>query len=365
MVERRDLSYEHIKLHPTRGRIFLYTDDISNALIELTKCFGIISSSPAVKVPSQRQSICQVALKLAKQTFTDHHSFAVRTKRVGQHPFTSQEIAAEVGAYLLQNLDKKGLFVDLNNPHHTLHIEIRDKEAFLFNEIIPGPAGMPYGSQGKVISLFSGGIDSPVATWFMMKRGCDVIPLFCDLDPFTTPASEKRTLEVLQKLYLYSPYRQLKVYIVPHGVLLQKISQKIPPKFTCLFCKRAMYKIASKLADSLGAKAIITGENLAQVASQTLDNLYVLDQATNIPIFRPLIGFEKNQTIKLSQTLGFYETSIQQVPSCAACPQYPETHGRLEDILTIERDLNLDSLLNEELQNLHTINLEISPQSQQ
>jgi len=289
-----------------------------------------------------------------------NQSFAIKTTRVGQHPFSSQDISVQVGAYILTNLSDRQIKVNLTNPDHTIYIEIRDKETYLFNQIIYGTGGLPYGSQGKAVSLISGGIDSPIASWLMMKRGCKIFPIFADLAPYTTSAAEDRLIQVLQRLFAYTPYKQITFYRFPHGIYLQQVKDFIPPKLTCIFCKRMMYRVAEKLALSLNAKGIVTGENLGQVASQTLDNLYVLNQAVKLPVFRPLIGFDKNETIELSKKLDIYASSIVQVPSCTAVPKYPETHGSLEDILKIEQEHDFDRISTEQFEKIEKIKIPFS-----
>ncbi|TFG05855.1 MAG: tRNA 4-thiouridine(8) synthase ThiI [Promethearchaeota archaeon] len=363
MMRRKNVPFQSIKLHPARGRFFLYTRHLDAAMEELQKCFGIISMSPAFKVPAERKLICEASLKLAEKGIVLNQSFAVKTKRVGQHSFSSQDISAEIGAYLLDNLKDRGISVNLSNPDYTLYIEIRDKDVYIFDKIIPGIAGLPYGSQGKLISLHSGGIDSPVSAWFMMKRGCDIFPLYCDLHPYTDDASYERVIQTLQKIFLYSPYSHFTFYMAPHGEALEKIKDIIPPKLTCIFCKRIMYKIAQKLASQLGAQGLTSGENLGQVASQTLDNLFVLNQAISIPIYRPLIGFDKNEIIDLSKRIGVYESSILPVTSCGAVPQYPETHGVLNDILQIEKRNQIDKIVEDEFHGIKQIKISVIPDS--
>jgi thiamine biosynthesis protein ThiI len=219
---------------------------------------------------------------------------------------------------------------------------------------------LPYGSQGKAVSLISGGIDSPAASWQMMKRGCNIFPIFADLAPYTTSAADDRLIQVLRKLFEYTPYKQITFYRFPHGIYLEQAKEFIPPKLTCIFCKRMMYRVAEKLALSLNAKGIVTGENLGQVASQTLDNLYILNQAVKLPVFRPLIGFDKNETIDLSRKLDLYASSIMQVPGCTAVPQYPETHGSLEDILKIEQEHDFDEIANEQFEKIEKIKIPLS-----
>jgi thiamine biosynthesis protein ThiI len=359
MLERRKIEYDELKLFPTRGRLFLYTSNISSAIEELKKCFGIVSISPAFKVTNERKKICEAALKLAENNFNLNDTFAIRTRRVGAHPFSSQDISAEVGSFILNKFGEKRISVNLSNPKHIFYIEIRDKDTFLFKDIIQGSGGLPYGSQGKLISLISGGIDSPIATWLMMKRGCHIIPLFCDLTPYATRAAYDRLIHVLQKLFQFTPFKHITLYRVPHGYVLQQIKEFIPAKFTCIFCKRIMYQIAEKLAVQLNAKGIVTGNNLGQVASQTLDNLYILNQAVKIPVFQPIIGFDKKETIDLSKNLELYSESTMPVPSCTAVPEYPETHGQLEKFLEIEMEHDFSTLIDDAFQKLETIQIPI------
>jgi len=359
MLERKNISYTSLKLLPTRGRIYLYTQDLFSSAQELKKCFGIVSFSPAFQVSSERELIREAALKLAETSLKMNDSFAIRTKRSGQHPFTSQEISADIGAFILKNLADRGISVDLTKPDQTIYIEIRDKNTYLFNKIIYGAGGLPYGSQGNLISLLSGGIDSPIATWLMMKRGCNIIPLFCDLTPFTDDSVKNRVKQVVRNLFEYSPFKQITLYCTPHGIILRKIKEFIPPKFTCIFCKRLMYKIAEKLAKRFNAKGVVTGENLGQVASQTLENLFVLNQSIKIPVFRPLIGLDKTEIIDLSRKIGLYQSSIMPATSCTAVPQYPETHGNLEKIIEIEVENKFQELVNEAFKAIREIKISI------
>ncbi|MDD1777840.1 MAG: tRNA 4-thiouridine(8) synthase ThiI, partial [Candidatus Helarchaeota archaeon] len=355
MLQREKIGYEKLKLIPTRGRLFIYTEELTRAMEVLKKCFGIVSLSPAFQIETDRKAIQEAALQMADASLTMNGSFAIQTKRTGQHPFTSQDISAEVGAFILDNLAERKIKVNLTNPDHKIYIEIRDKEAFLFDKIVYGTGGLPYGSQGKAVALISGGIDSPVASWLMMKRGCKIFPIFADLVPYTTIAATDRLIQVLRKLYEYTPHQQVTFYQFPHGEYLEQVKEFIPPKLTCIFCKRMMYKVAEKLALSLNAKAIVTGENLGQVASQTLDNLYILDQATQLPVFRPLIGFDKNEITDLSRKLDLYTPSIMQVPSCTAVSQYPETHGALDKILKIEQEHDFDRISTEQFEKIKKI----------
>jgi len=258
----------------------------------LKKVFGIVSFSECERCALSELSK-HVLDFCERKGFSKTESFAVRVRRKGTHDFTSQQKAAELGALIQKRF--KGPKVDLKHPTKEVFIEIRDDDCYIFDEVIRGAGGIPLGVEGKVVSLFSGGIDSPVATWMMMKRGCEVIPIYFDISPFADEEARRRAERVAEVLAEYQPSFRLRVE--KHGNFLNRVKNFLTPKglerYTCILCKRRMYKVAEKLAVKEGAKGLVTGENLGQVASQTLDNLSVLDGACELPVFRPLIGFDK------------------------------------------------------------------------
>ncbi len=325
------------KVRRERGRIWVLTED-ENAREKLRKVFGIVSFSECVhcKLHELERAVLDFCRKIG---IDKAKSFAVRVKRVGEHDFTSQQKAAELGALILRNFPH--LKVDLENPEKTIYVEIRGEDCYIFGEIVKGAGGIPLGVEGKLVSLFSGGIDSPVATWMMMKRGCEVIPVYFDCSPFTDESTLRRAKEVAEVLKGYWPDFELRV--VEHGEFLKKVKDVLKEKrlesYTCVLCKRRMLRVAEAIAREEGAKGLVTGESLGQVASQTLDNLLVLDDACDLPIYRPLIGLDKLEIEEIARRIGTFDVSTKPATECKAVPKKPTTKAKLEKVLEIEEKL--------------------------
>ncbi|ADB57260.1 tRNA uracil 4-sulfurtransferase ThiI [Archaeoglobus profundus] len=321
------------KFRLERGRIWLITD--RNVDDKLKKVFGIVSFSPCEHC--KLDELEDFVLKFCKGKLESVRTFAVRVKRVGEHDFTSQDVERRLGALILKNFPH--LKVDLENPEKTIYVEIRNEDCYVFDEIIKGVGGIPLGVEGKLVSLFSGGIDSPVATWLMMKRGCEVVPIYFDIRPFTSERAIERVEKVAKVLKEYDP--DFDVIVKEHGNFLMKVKDILKEKrlesYTCIFCKRRMLKVAEEVAKDVGAKGIVTGDSLGQVASQTLDNLLVISQACSIPIYRPLIGFDKIEIEEIARKIGTFEYST--IPAdCLAVPKRPTTKADLEKVLKIEEE---------------------------
>jgi thiamine biosynthesis protein ThiI len=235
--------------------------------------------------------------------------------------------------------------VDLEHPDVEVNVEVRDMDAYAFVEAFSGPGGLPYGSQGTLIGLHSGGIDSPVAQWLLMKRGARVIPLYLDTDDPTKPRLRRRAIDAARQLARWMPEPNPELIIVPYRETLHKLTETGKPSLTCLLCKRMMYRIAAAVADREGAVGLVTGENLGQVASQTLSNLVLLNQAIRLPVFRPLIGFDKVETEQLARRIGTYETSAKDVGVCFAVPEHPAIAGNRVDISSAERTMDIDQVV--------------------
>jgi tRNA uracil 4-sulfurtransferase len=271
-------------------------------------------------------------------------TFAIRMKRVGTHDFSSNDKAIEYGTLVRQEFPH--LKVNLAAPDREIHIEIRANEAYLYDNVTKGPGGLPLGVEGTLVALVSGGIDSPVAAWMMMKRGCRILPVFIALDTFldeTTAARAERVVAVLAK---YQPGIQLTV--IHDGYLAAakgELVRRHLEKYTCIFCKRRMYRVVTEFAKANGAKGIVTGESLGQVASQTLDNLAVLtDAASDVPLYRPLIGYDKEETMKLAREIGTFPVSISKASGCKAVPTGPSTRAKLDTIREIEAGLEATAM---------------------
>jgi thiamine biosynthesis protein ThiI len=230
--------------------------------------------------------------------------------------------------------------VDLDRPDLELHIEIRGDACYLFTEVIPGAGGLPPGVEGSLVALVSGGIDSPVAAWMMMKRGCRILPVYVALEGFLGEDARSRAEQVVEGLRSYQP--DIRLRVIPDSFLAcarEELARGGLEKFTCLVCKRRMYRIAAAVARAEGAKGIVTGESLGQVASQTLGNLLVLDDAAELPVYRPLIGLDKEEITRIARRIGTFAPSTEPAGGCRAVPKKPSTGAALEKIREIEENL--------------------------
>ncbi len=356
-LERLEIPVDNLVRE--RGRIFILTSQPIKAAEAAAKVFGVVSTSPVYSVKPTLNSILLGAEKVFLPLLSAGQSFAVRTRRTKGQQITSMEAAREVGSHLLTIADSKDILVrvDLDNPDHEFFIEIRDKEAAIFTQNIKGPGGLPYGSQGTVIGLHSGGIDSPVAQWLLMKRGCHVIPVFFDSSNDENSSSFKRAVSTAKLLSEWSPKSNPELIVIPYRSLLAALSQCKNPKLTCLLCKRLMYRLATKIARIENGIGLVTGESLGQVASQTLSNLSVLSQATHLPIYRPLIGLDKVETMTLARQIGTYSKSAQTVDECFAVPEHPEISGDIMQIQEEETKLKLEPLITEAIEQRKRLSL--------
>ncbi|WP_407462956.1 tRNA uracil 4-sulfurtransferase ThiI, partial [Methanobrevibacter sp.] len=247
-----------------QARIFIFPKDFDDALEKLERIFGIVSYSPAVSTKATfediEESLSSYAEKLHDEGLLDENTrFAISCRRVGNHEFSSQEMAAFAGAVVVRKYSSP---VDLTNPELTIYLEVRDNDAYIFHEKISGPGGLPLGTQGKVVALVSSGIDSPVASYLMMKRGCQVIALYCDNNPYTSPEALKNFEDLIDQLNLYASGAPIKKRVVKYGDYLSTCKAEAPDKMTCVLCKSGMYKLAGKLAKKLHAEAVIDGSSL-------------------------------------------------------------------------------------------------------
>ena len=354
----KNYNIPYSKLDRKHGRFYLKTRSIVEATDKLTRVFGISSISPAVETTSEIDNIIKNSLKLAEISLKNGNSFAVRCKRVGKHNYSSSDIQNQLGKKILDYFNQKlELKVDLENPNVILGIEIRDDQSFIYLDRIPAVGGMPLGVQPQLIGLFSGGIDSVVGLWLVMKRGCPVVPIYFDNSPFTDETTTERAVKVADKLFNWSIGFPRKIYIVQHGQNLKQI-MKTNRKYSCLLCKRMMYRIAEQIAEKFHAEGIVTGEAIGEQASQTLINLRVLNEAVkNYPVHRPLLGFDKQDTEKLSRYMGTFEASSKKAAPCTAVPYQPSTKAKLEDVHKAEKKLDIDSMVKNSLESIKMIEI--------
>ena len=341
------------------GRLFLRTEEAVEAARRLAKVFGISSVSPSLETSSKLENVVDRSVFLAGLALKEGNSFAVRCRRVGDHPYSSFDVCRMVGRHILDEFGEKlGLKVDLKNPDVRFGVEVRGDEAFVFSEVVEGVGGMPLGTQPRVVGLLSGGVDSAVACWLVMKRGCPVVPVYFDNTPFTDETTTERALEVARVLFDWAVGFPRRVYVVAHGENLKKIIEKSSRRFTCLLCKRMMYRVAEHLAEMVGAEGIVTGEAIGEQASQTLPNLRVLSEAVKkYPIHRPILGFDKAETERMARKIDAYKVSSKKVTGCGAAPRRPATMAKLEEVVEAEGRLNLQEMVERSIKSIKIVNL--------
>lgn len=347
MLEANRVQYEAILQE--RGRIYVKSSD-PNAARTVSRVFGVVSSSPVVTTGPTMQDAAKVAAEIGREVIKEGESYAINGRRAFDHPFTSQDIGRICGDAVFYAVEERHPRIDLKHPNHEIFVEIREDHSYIFTEIVKGVGGMPVGSQGKMIAMVSGGIDSPVAAWLMMKRGCELIPVYFNTGEFSDQAYADRAMETLKKLKEWAPGHEFKVYEVPHGEVLRQFMEKGNEKYTCVYCKHMMYEVSIMIAKKEGAHGIITGSSLGQVASQTSANLMIEHYGIDFPIYHPLIGLDKNEIVEIARKIGTYDISIKPASCCGATPRYPSIHGRLEEIMNIDKQFNVKELAAHELE---------------
>ena len=296
-----------------------------------------------------RVTSCAPTLEAMRAAVLEHvgtrsfESFGVRARRVDKSkPWTSETLNRELGAAVVERTRAR---VDLSAPDLWIEIHLTSDRALLLHERQPGPGGMPVRSAGRMVSLISGGIDSPAASWRMLKRGAELVYVHFHSAPFTSPASQDKVRDLIGLLARWSGPATL--YLVPFGELQQTLVAEAPPAPRIVLYRRFMLRIAEAIAASERALALVTGESLGQVSSQTLGNLDTINRAATLPVIRPLVGMDKAEIIEIAQRIGSYEISIEPDEDCCSflMPHSPATWTRPEPVARIERDLDVEGLI--------------------
>jgi len=319
-----------------RGRIFVHTAD-SRAPGLIADVFGVVSTSPVCTVKPNIDKISRLASELAASS--NPESFAIRARR-GGGDITSTQLGVEVGRAVQERTCAR---VDLTDPELEIFIEARPDKVLVFTETIPGVGGLPLGSQPKMLTLISGGIDSPVAAWSMMRRGCPTSLLYFDPSPYVDARSQ--ALKSAEALKRWTSGRKIDFVTVPIGPGLEKIVQ-MGVRTTCLLCRRLMYRIARLVMEEEEAYGIVTGYSLGQVASQTPMNIMAEQSGIDLPIYHPLIAMDKNEIMDLARKIGTYRVT-KDAGTCQAAPKKPATRAKVEEILAAEEALGLPDIARE------------------
>ena len=346
---------------PLGGRVWLKdarvfvsgVEDIEDCIRRVTKVFGVHSVCPAVRMPkADFDAICAQAAKMMEGL---SGTFKVDARRSDKrYPMDSPQINREAGGYILDHVS--GLTVDVHRPQHVMNIEIRD-EAYLYVRVIEAAGGMPVGTGGKAALLLSGGIDSPVAGYMIAKRGVELIAVHFYSYPYTSERAREKVLDLAR--ILSGSCCGITVHVVPFTEIQMQIHEKCPEDYTTLIMRRFMMRIAERIARREGCEALITGESIGQVASQTMTALNMTNQVVSMPVFRPLIGFDKIEIIRYAEKIGTYETSCLPYEDCCTVftPRHPATHPRLDKILEGERALDGEALIEQAIAGTEAVRL--------
>ncbi|HKW85929.1 MAG TPA: tRNA uracil 4-sulfurtransferase ThiI [Nitrospiraceae bacterium] len=349
----RDLEVAQVVPLPGRIRVTLGEDTHWEPVkTRLAKAFGVVhfSLAQSVQLTPDLPTTLDAMKSAIGETVRDlpFNTFRVSTKRANKRfPMTSMDIDREIGAHVCALTGKR---VSLKNPDLTISIEMLTKEAYYSVQREAGPGGLPIGSSGKVASLVSGGIDSPVAAYRMMKRGCKAAFVHFHGRPYVSRASEEKVREIVEALTQYQLYSRL--YLVPFGDIQRQIVLGAPAPFRVVLYRRMMLRIAEELARRERCWALVTGDSLGQVASQTPENLSVVEEAAQLPILRPLIGMDKVEITEQAQRIGTFQTSIEPDQDCCRLfvPPHPSTKTSLDHIRKIEQGFDLGALVKQGLE---------------
>lgn len=358
-----------IDVTKSQGRIFIEPQiedyDYKEAMERLVRVFGIISVSPVWKIDSEMNAIKEYSLEMVRELLKERKenmpltpaTFKVETKRGNKKfPLESPQINLEVGGYILEHIPS--LCVDVHNPSFILFIEVRE-HTYIYSEIIQAHGGLPTGVSGKGMLLLSGGIDSPVAGWMMAKRGVEIDAVHFYSYPYTSERSKDKVIEISRILAKYC--FKMNLHIVPFTDIQLEISDKCPLDQMTIIMRRAMMMISERLADSAGAHALITGDCLGQVASQTMQSISVVNAVVKKPVFRPLIGMDKNEVVEIARKIGTFETSILPYEDCCTVfvAKHPQTKPRLEKILASESKLDMEGLIERAIEATEVLKIEL------
>ena len=331
--------------------------DMDAAFAALKKVFGVIKLSRAAACEKDRDAIANLAIEYLREDMERVRSFKVESKRSDKSfPMTSIELSQYVGGLLAEAYPQ--VQVDVHEPELTVHLEVRDLAAYVHATPVPGAGGMPVGSNGVAVTLLSGGIDSPVSTYMIAKRGVRLIPVHFFSFPYTSQQAKDKVVELGRQLTEYCGRMTLEV--VPFTHIQEEIRDKCPEEYFTLIMRRFMMRIAKRIADANGAKAVVTGENLGQVASQTMEAMASTQAVIDMPVLQPLIGMDKEEIVTLARRIGTFETSILPYEDCCTVftPRHPRTHPKRKDVEAAESALDIDALVDEAVGGIERIRLD-------
>ncbi len=353
---RNALKGSEARVSIAQSRIYIknISDSYLNEALERLKgVFGIHAVSPALQVDKDMDAIMNTAVRMLDEAGIREGTFKVKARRADKHfPLQSPEIAVTAGEYILEHTHLK---VDVVRPEHLVQIEIREDAAYVYVKEISCAGGMPLGTGGRAALLLSGGIDSPVAGYMIARRGVVIDAVHFHSFPHTSERAKEKVITLAELLSKYCG--EIRLNVVPFTKIQEEIYEKCPDKYLTVIMRRYMMKIAEQAARRSGAGALITGESIGQVASQTLNALYCTDEAVKMPVFRPLIGMDKLEIMDIARKIGTYETSILPYEDCCTVftPRHPATKPGLEKVIEAEMALEEEELIAEALDGIEII----------
>ena len=332
--------------------------DMDAAFEAVQKVFGVVKISRAAACEKDKDAIARLAIDYLKDDMLRAKSFKVESKRSDKSfPMTSIQLSQYVGGELAEAYPN--CKVDVHEPELIVNLEIRDLAAYVHAQPVNGAGGMPVGSNGVAVTLLSGGIDSPVSTYMIAKRGVRLIPVHFFSFPYTSQQAKEKVIELTKLLTAWCGKMTLEV--VPFTHIQEEIRDKCPEEYFTLIMRRFMMRIAERIALSNGAKAIVTGENLGQVASQTMEAMASTQAVLSLPVLQPLIGLDKEEIVQLSRRIGTFDTSILPYEDCCTVftPRHPRTRPTVAEVEAAESALDVDALVEEALQGIERIHMDL------
>lgn len=343
------------------GRIYVDLDgyDYEEVVEEVKKVFGIVGVCPAVRAEKDYDLLKELALKMLEEKIEQgYKSFKVDSRR-GDKDFklTSQEMSLDIGGYLVSQVKDK-IAVDVRNPEVKIHCELRQNHVMVYSDTIPGYGGLPLGTNGRAMSLLSGGIDSPVASWMVAKRGMELECIHFHSYPFTSEKSQEKVRDLAQILSKYCG--RVRLHKVNMLEIQKSIGLNCKDEEMTIISRRFMMRIAERVAESRHCDALVTGESIGQVASQTIQGLTCTNASVKMPVFRPLIAMDKTEIIEVAQKIGTFETSILPEEDCCTVfsPKKPVTKPKLDRIEKSENKLDVEKLIQDAIDNIEVEDIE-------
>ncbi|GFZ27083.1 thiamine biosynthesis protein ThiI [Lactobacillus corticis] len=345
-IQKTLTDFPDLEFHPKHDRLHIVLNGTSFEEVDqrLKKVFGIQTYSPVIKTERTLEAIEKTALSLMQATFKPGMTFKVNTRRSDHHfEYDTNELNSMVGDYLFDHMD--GLKAEMKHPDLVLRIEVRLDGVYISNELLQGAGGMPVGTAGKAVMMLSGGIDSPVASYLALKRGVDIEMVHFFSPPYTTDKALAKAKELTGILANYSG--KINFIAVPFAEIQETIKEKLPEGYLMTIQRRFMLRLADKIREKRGGKAIFNGESVGQVASQTLDSMMAINDVTTTPVLRPVVTMDKTEIIKLAEDIGTFDLSIMPFEDCCTifAPPRPKTKPKVDKAREYEARLDVDGLI--------------------